>query len=1233
MQRHGFLARHADAADEPFRALLLQARGKAGLTQRELADRVGVHVRSVQAWEAGVSYPGVESLRNLIAAYLAVGAFNADREVAEARAFWTAARDESVRPLPPFDSAWFTTRVRALAAASTARAGDDGDDEEKDAAHVPVATSAGAWTLRSQDWGEAPDVLGFLGRLDELSTLTEWVLAERARVVAVLGMGGIGKTMLAARLALDVVPSFERIYWRSVRNAPPVVDWLGEAISFLSDQRLVPPAGEQPRLMILLDLLRERRHLLILDNLEVLLQSGQRDAVYRDGYTGYGDLIATVGRSLHQSCLLLTSREAPPELSELAGEHGRVHELELAGFNVLESQKLLSEKRLNGDTAAWTRLVSLYGGNGLALKVVGHSIHQLFGGEIDQFLDHASNAVFGEIKHLLASQIARLSALEWKIMRWLAVKREPATFAEIATDLGPGIGRGALLEALEALRRRSMIERTEWASAFTLQSAVLEYVTDRLVEQAANEIATDTLNVLVEQPLIMAKSTDLVRASQEQLILKPACDRLQATLSGRCGAEQTVLTLLDKLRREPREKHGYAPGNLVNILRVLRGDLRGLDLSQLTIQHAFLQDVAMQDASLAGSALSHAALSTAFNYPTSVALSSDGTILAVGTISGEICLWRSADRRLMHTMRGHTSMIIGLALSPNGRLVASGSHDGTVRLWNSSSGHLVATLPGQRGPALSIAVSDDEQLIASGGFDGTVRVWDTSTHQTVSTIQAHASRVRWIAFGGDSLVASGGTAKDGAVRVWDARSGQLVVSPQVPHVRLASVGLSRDGRLLATGGEDGTIRLWDLPSGDPMRVLQAHTDRVWNLALSRDGRIVASGGEDGAVRLWNVADGRPLATVQGHTGTVYGVALSGTGDLVASGSLDGLVQLSDAHSGRVLSTMRGHAYGVRAVALGQDCSILASGGEDATVRLWNPATGQLFASLRPEGGGLSRVALSGNGRLAATAHYDGTVRLWDTRTGQALETMDGHTSAFCGVALNQNGTYLASGGVDGTARIWDATTGLPIATLTGHEGMVHDVAFSRSGGRCATSCPDGVVRLWDIPNGRLLALWDGHIGGVCAVALEGDGRFVVSGGYDATVRVWDGATGKAEKILQGHTATVWQVAVSDDGRTLASSSADGTVRIWDAPTGGILAILRGHIGDVWATALSRDGQLVASAGADGSVRLWQARTGECLRVMRADRAYERLDISGLTGVSDAERDAMLAQGAVERRSR
>src|SRR5262249_42678413 len=164
----------------------------------------------------------------------------------------------------------------------------------------------------------------------------------------------------------------------------------------------------------------------------------------------------------------------------------------------------------------------------------------------------------------------------------------------------------------------------------------------------------------------------------------------------------------------------------VNLLRLLRGDLRRRDLSRLAIRQAYLAEVDAHDASLVDSHLAETVLAEAFAFPVSVALSGDGAWLAAGTATGQISLWRVADRSPLWAVQGHSGAVRGVALSADGELLASGGGDGTVRLWEVSSGQVLATLQGHTGAVRGVALSADGRLVASGSDDGTVRLWATS---------------------------------------------------------------------------------------------------------------------------------------------------------------------------------------------------------------------------------------------------------------------------------------------------------------------------------------------------------------------------------------------------------------------------------------------------------------------------------------------------------------------------
>src|SRR2546422_4396841 len=196
--------------DYAFGQMMLTLRTHIGQTQAGLADLLGMSRRAVAEWEAGSSYPKAEHLRQLIALGVQQQAFPAGREAEEIRALWQAAHQKLL-----FDESWLAALLGRPHPALTLL--PPVLLEEPQRGEVPAAQPTPGQRV---DWGEALAVLSFYDRQREVASLTQWVVQERCRVASVLGMGGIGKSALAARVMHQLAPHFEVVLWRSLRDAP-----------------------------------------------------------------------------------------------------------------------------------------------------------------------------------------------------------------------------------------------------------------------------------------------------------------------------------------------------------------------------------------------------------------------------------------------------------------------------------------------------------------------------------------------------------------------------------------------------------------------------------------------------------------------------------------------------------------------------------------------------------------------------------------------------------------------------------------------------------------------------------------------------------------------------------------------------------------------------------------------------------------------------------------------------
>jgi WD40 repeat protein len=1126
----------------------------------------------------------------------------------------------------------------------------------------------------SQDWGEAVDASIFYGRSHELTTLSEWIVSERCRLITILGMGGMGKTALSVKLAEEVQGEFEFLIWRALRNAPSIEKLLSELILFLSKQQEVQQSGRiDEQISRLMEYLRSSRCLLILDNIETILQSGERVGHYREGYEGYNQLLKRIGDERHQSCLVLSSREKPSGLSAREGETLPVRSLQLTGLHQEEGQTILKSKGLTQSEDECKQLIDHYAGNPLALKIAAATIQSLFGGNVRAFLTQGT-IVFGDIWDLLHQQFNRLCDLEKQVMHWLAIAREWMTLTDLQEDIFPKVSQRELLEALESLKGRSLIETS--AVSFTQQPVVMEYVTERLVKQFCSDIVRKELNLLNSHALIKAQAKDHIREAQTRLILQPVKDALLRTLENRQTVEVYLNQILMALHNQPAYQNSYLAGNLLNLYWQLQSDLSDCDFSHLTIRQAYLANVTLHSVNFAYTDIDRCVFAETFGGITSVAFSPDGQLLATSDTRGEIQIWQVKDGKQLAIYQGHRHWVWAIAFSPDGRTLASVSDDYLVKLWDVKTGECLRTLEGHTYSINAIAFSPDGRTLATSGQDSTIRLWDISDTTEATTnspansqelleaqtriLLGHSQRVWSVVFSPDAQVLASGS-EDLTIRLWDVATGKCFKTMEGHSKWVKTISFSPDGQWLASGSFDFSVRLWEVSTGKCLKTIQGHTNVVTAVTFSPDGQWLASGSYDHILKLWDVRTQKCLKTFQGHTNRVWAVAFSPDSQQLVSGGDDHATKLWDVKTGQCDKTLKGHTNSVLSIALSPDCQILASGHEDQSVRLWDFHRGQCLQTLQGHSDRVWSVTFapqrvadrendsdSSDAAVLATGSADRTIKLWNYRTGKCLRTLPGHTSWIWSVAFSPDGQYLASTSYDQTVKVWDLRTGKCLRTLQEHTASVVAVSFSPNGQHLATGGFDQTIKVWELSTGKCTTTLQGHTNSVWSLAFSSNGQWLASSSFDSSIKLWDTSTGQCMQTLQGHDGAVTAIVYSSDGQRLFSGGFDSSIRVWDMLTGQCLQVLRGHTGIIYSlifksdckqseqakqvssrAVLPRDVQLVFSASSDETIKGWDIETGKCLKTLRVPRPYEGMNITDVKGLTEAQRITLKALGAVE----
>ena len=340
---------------------------------------------------------------------------------------------------------------------------------------VPEGAAASQYELDATPHNLPLQLTSFIGRDGELADVAK--LLGQSRLLTLLGMGGIGKSRLSLELGAQVMPQF----------ADGV--WLVE-LATLRDARLVPQAvasvlgvkeaAGRPVSEALIEHVKERQLLLILDNCEHLLQ-------------GCAELARSLLQAGRAAKLVASSREPLRVAGETTYAVPALPQGEAERLFVERARAAKPDFRVNGAAAALAGVCRRLDGIPLAIELAAARVRTLPVEAIAARLDDRFRLLTGGDRTALPRQQTLRALIDWSyellsaderaVFRCLAVFAGGWTLeAAEAVCASESVDPSAVLELLSELVDKSLVVIDADGRRYRLLDTVRHYALERLDE-------------------------------------------------------------------------------------------------------------------------------------------------------------------------------------------------------------------------------------------------------------------------------------------------------------------------------------------------------------------------------------------------------------------------------------------------------------------------------------------------------------------------------------------------------------------------------------------------------------------------------------------------------------------------------------------------------------------------------------------------------------------------------
>lgn len=1072
----------------------------------------------------------------------------------------------------------------------------------------------------------------FYGRRAELKIIGKWLAEEGCRLVVIWGMAGVGKTKLAWHAMQEISAvrgegPFEITIWRRLTSPPRFREFLVELLSSLPGNQ--PDIGDQSEAVLaarLLDHLHNKRCLLVLDELDAVLPDVEMSDQSRDEAQKYLDLLDSIGRSDHQSAVLVTCCEKPPTLAILEGARLSVRSLELTGIAVANVKRLFSDVgRFRAEEEHWRQITTYHAGNPLVLEQVARDVIFIFDGNLEEYLksDFAAPSSFVE---RVQSVVSRLERVERQILFWLAVNRAPIRFLELAKAMEFVLDAGQVLEKLASLRRKLRLDHA--GDKWWLPPALLNVVTRLFVDAVVSDLTTGAREVIGGLAIMRASSKDYIRDAQRELIAVRILNRLSTNLGSKRSIALHVRALIESELKQKPVGGPYTLGNLLNLLVVLEGGLESIDVSGGTIRELFLRGVTVRNVDFSNCEFSDVALSEAIGGLVACAYRSNGGQFVTGDMNGALHTWEAITGKKTRTVSLHNGWVRSVAYSSDGRMVATAGEDGRVHLRDVESDEGVWKGHVGSGRALAVAVATAPLRVAFGGDGEVVSLATIGSGAPTQLLAGHGGRVWALEF---SLCGSRlAVGSEEGVTLWDLSRLEMPYRQWGNLGTVRCLAFSPHDSFLGVGTEEGRVLRLDLSTA-MIGEIGDHGAAVRAIRFAADDKHLVTGDRSGAVAVWDFRQPRKVRLLTGDGECIRALSLHAIEPLALSVSDAGFC-VWDWEAGRANMSVRGALNSVRAVAGSAVRQAVLVGYEDGSVRHWDLPTLTEAAAVKLHRDRVRTVSADVTFTTFASGGSDRRIFIGPTDLAHTgTQRIAREVPWIRALALSSDGQWLASGGGANALQIWnrralelqyefDIESGVITALLFG--GDSKSLIFATNSGR---------IMRRDLPDGNISADVSLSPYGIRALAVVADGDLVAAACDDGRAALIGLSEGAVEAMWDAHSASVLAVLPLVTGESFASCGADSSVKCWSLPIDrrSQPRLIATKYFDSVPTSIAPAGSpgRIAVGCVDGSVRLWNTGGGADV-VLAPQGAFAGTNIAGLSGVTEDQKRSLQLLGAI-----